>query len=313
MEQTKFRIRARDLAVTFPQCPASPESVFAHFKQLLDDKYSYLAVVRELHADGNPHLHMQVQFLKEYSLTSTRNFDLTYEGATYHPNIQKTKDSASWRDYLAKAASPLVTGEFAAIYSSKKKTKPTNKELLEEDPQFLVDTGRISLFSLPGLLNARKVYQEISKSTKPNLPAFLPENWEGLSLPVLPRTTKQRHYWIWSSLPNKGKSTFLKLLYQQYRADYYSCSEKYQSMRADSELVLFDEFGKGNSVTITYLNQMCDGTYAYPCKGRPAVTLPEPYIVIASNFDIATVYPNSNGRVEARFIEIRLDDYLFKN
>lgn len=38
---------------------------------------------------------------------------------------------------------------------------------------------------------------------------------------------KQRHQWIYSDQPNRGKTTFLETMADKYRAAYYSTEEKY--------------------------------------------------------------------------------------
>lgn len=303
-----FRINGRELCLTYSRCDIPKDEMLVHFKLLLGAKLDYICVSQETHKDGGKHLHAHLQFGKSYDLKGNRTLDY----ANHHPSIEKTKNSQFWNEYVKKDKDYLEWGTFKVISKKKaKRERATNEELLTGDLIEMIKTDTISVLSLPSILNARKLYQEISASTNPLLPDILPANWKELSLPVYPITHKQRHYWLYSDKPNKGKSTFLKKLFTSYRASYYSCQEKYQSLKSDSQLVLVDEYGKGNSVTITILNTMCDGTYQYPSKGRPAVTLNDPYVIICSNFPIAVVYPNSQGRVEARFNEIKLDYYDF--
>lgn len=303
--EKKFRIDSKEYSLTYPQCSALPADVLEYFRRKFDDKISYAAVVMEVHKSGDPHLHAHLQFVKIYSCTCEKVFDYS----TWHPNIQRTRNSDHWKRYMDKEGTPVSFGTYRSL--SAKKVKLTNRDLLECDLEEMILSDQISLYSLASVLNARKAFEEIKKRDKSSLPDVLPANWDGLDLPVYPITEKKRHYWLYSTQPNKGKSTFLDGLNSEYRASYYSCQEKYQSLKADSQLLLFDEFGKGNSVMITLLNQMCDGTYKYPCKGRPAVTLIKPYLIICSNYPISYVYPGSDGRVEARFNEICLDEFNF--
>lgn len=303
--ESEYRIRAKDIGLTFSRCDIPKEEILIHLKLILGDKVSYLCVSQETHKDGGKHLHAQLQFYKEYDSKNTRVFD--YMG--YHPSIEKIRNSEDWNKYVKKEGNVTEWGTFKCLLKKKEKKKIDNMKILTGDLISMINNNEINVLSLPSILNARKLYQEISASTNPIiLPGVnLPDNWKTVTLPVYPTTHKQRHYWLYSDMPNMGKSTYLKKLFDMYRASYYSCQEKFQSLKADSQFVLFDEYGKGNSVTITALNQMCDGTYQYPCKGRPALTLDHPYIIICSNYPISFVYPNSNGRVEARFNEIRLD------
>lgn len=302
-----FTCQSTDFALTYPQCDLLPSTLLQFFRGKFDGKVTYCAVVQEKHESGDFHLHAQVQFANRFKATE-RTFDIL----TFHPNVQMTKDSLHWKKYMEKSGVPETSGEWAHLRKAKKE-KLTNKELLEGDLQELIDSERLPLLSLVSVLNARKAYEEIKKRPSPDLPSVLPGNWDGLELPVLPITEKRRHYWLYSSVPNKGKSTFLENLGKLYRAAYYSCSEKYQTINADSQLLLFDEYGKGNSVTATVMNQICDGSYKFPCKSRPAVELKKPYVIICSNYSISDVYLSREvqTRILARFNEICLDNYEF--
>lgn len=311
MEGT-FNSYAREYGLTYPQCPIEAEDQLEFFKAKFESKLTYVAIARETHKDGGFHLHCHLQYGKGFHATA-RTFDRTLDGVTYHPNVQAVKYSDAWRKYIAKESTPVEWGSFTEIKKQRKKEKLTNKELLEGDLQEMIDSERLSLYSLSAVLNARKAYQEIQKRAKPDCVGNLPSNWLGLNLPLLPITEKQRHYWLYSVRPNKGKSTFLQKLDSLYRCSWYSCAEKYQTMNADSQFILFDEYGKGNGEKTTVLNQICDGTYKFPCKSRPAITLSFPYVVICSNYPIDQVYIDSlaRDRVNARFIEVCLDSYDF--
>lgn len=308
-------IRSTEFSITYPKCDYSEQELITYYTSQFFGKLSYIAATQEEHEDKTKHLHVHLQFKKQFRAT-TRTFDLpplTFGLKPFHPNVQKTISTSEWNEYIRKDKEPLEWGEIRLISTKrKKKSKPSNMELLTGNLQDLIDTDAVSLFSLSGILNARRLYYEVLvPSLLPDVGTHLPDNWLGLSLPLHPSPTKQRHYWLWSAMPNKGKSTFLKKLMKNYRSSFYSCSEKYQTIKSDSQLVLLDEFGPNNLVANTILNQMCDGTYKYPVKGSNQVTLNDPWIIICSNFPILSIYPQSNGRVEARFNEICLDNYLF--
>lgn len=311
----KFRLRSRDIGLTYSQCNVDKEEVLKHLFHLLP-KATYICVSQETHKDGFPHLHSQVQLSRETDILNERFFD--YAG--FHPNIIKTIDSSQWNTYIKKDGNFSERGTFEQLrHRSKKRQKIDNKRLLEGNIQEMIENNEISLYSLPGLLNARLKYQEITKSTLPDLPSELPLNWEcngfPLNLKVFPLSEKKRHYWLWSDEPNLGKSTYLQKLSSMYRASFYACQEKFQSLKEDSQLVLFDEYAKGNSVKATDLNQMCDGTYKYPRKGSPAILLNKPYLIICSNYSIDSVYIDEEirKRIKARFNEVCLDLYTFVN
>ena len=63
---------------------------------------------------------------------------------------------------------------------------------------------------------------------------------------------------------------------------------------------MIDEYTHA-TLRATELNQMCDGTYAYPTKGGSAIQLSNPYMIICANAPACTVYPNAHPFILARF------------
>lgn len=317
------RWTTNDFGVTYAQCDMPPELALQQLHFRFDDKVRYIGFVQEFHKDGNAHLHGQLQFEKDFGAVST-SFDLLWKEKVFHCKIDKVKNSTDWHNYITKTGGKLhETGQFAELKAripgglKKRNTnKLTNKELLEGDLEKLIEEERLSLHSLAGVLNGRRLFAELKRKQKKPLPEALPANWKdstgvAVNLFLLDKKEKQRHYWLYSSMPNKGKTTFLERLRAEFACSDYSAQEKFQNVHRDSDFLLFDEFGKGNSVTYTVMNQICDGTYKYPIKGREAVVLDKPYVILGSNFPINTVYPSSNGRIEARFNEVCLDNLEF--
>lgn len=52
------------------------------------------------------------------------------------------------------------------------------------------------------------------------------DNWES--------NNKKRHYWIYSTEPNRGKTKFLESMDNNYRCSWYNKSEIYQHIHQDS-------------------------------------------------------------------------------
>lgn len=306
--ENKFRIQSEKLFMTYPKCDIDKKDMLAFLKEKCQH-WNYILVGQEKHQDGTPHLHAFVQMTKRKDILNARTFDLR----GFHPCIEAAKTVFKSIEYCKKDKNFVEEGTAIEKTTGKKRPRLTNSELLHGDLVDMIQTDQLSLFSLAGVIKARELYSQLLVQPKPDLGDFFPSSWDGLELPVYPKTVKQRHYWLWSSIPNKGKSTFLKKIFDTYKASFISCQEKFQDIKHDDQVIMLDEFGKGNSLLITVINLMCDGTYKYPCKSKSAVTLNDPYILVCSNFSINYVYPNSNGRIEARFIEVCLDEYSFLN
>lgn len=303
-----FRLQSRDIGLTYSQCPLDRSEIVEFLKKICPNA-SYGIVSMEKHKDGNTHYHAQLQFTKKKD-ASEKTFDIGKQ----HPNIQGTKGSVTWNDYVKKEKESSDWEEWGTfevvVGQSKKKTKMANKELLEGDLKSMVDTDKISLFTLPALMNARKAYSTLEVSLKPRAIDRLPDNWAGLDLPLL--TDKRRHYWLWSTGVNTGKTTFLKKLKSMFCCSTYNLREKYQKIDISSQFIVMDEFCKGNLEHFGVLDQMCDGTYPFPIKQRESIDLTNYYVIICSNWPISDVFPaHAVDKLQARFIEIDLANYSF--
>ena len=134
----------------------------------------------------------------------------------------------------------------------------------------------------------------------------MPNTWD-LALPYdQPGANKKRHYWIWSTEPDKGKTKFLELVDKEHRASWYNKAEVYQHIHKDSQFILIDEYTTAD-IKATTLNQMCDGNYLYPSKGG-APTYNKACILICGNKKPEEMYPNAFKYIEARFNIICLDN-----
>ena len=59
-------------------------------------------VAREYHENGEPHFHAYIKLDKKINLKDPRAFDLAYEDAVYHPNIQGTRSDKKVINYVKK-------------------------------------------------------------------------------------------------------------------------------------------------------------------------------------------------------------------
>lgn len=300
-----FRINSQNLFLTYAKCSIPKEDLLLALKGLCPN-WKYIIVCEENHEDGQPHLHAVCQMKSRKDIINPRFFDLL----TFHPKIESCKDVEASIDYVKK--DNVYIEEGTPSLPAKKKKKLTNIEILAMDTVEAVEKDVISWKDAAKLEATKLLMANLKASALPIMENFILHSWDGLDLPLLQRPVKQRHYWLWSDRPNKGKTTFLQTLDEKARCSFYTTLEKYQVVRQDSQFVLFDEFAKGNSVKITVLNAICDGTFKYPVKGGKPTCPKFPTILICSNFQIHDIYPNSNGRVEARFVEIDLFNYSFK-
>nr|AIP89452.1 replication associated protein [South African cassava mosaic virus] len=111
----RFSIKAKNYFLTYPKCTLSKEAALDQLRQLQTPTNKlFIKICRELHENGEPHLHALIQFEGKYNCTNQRFFDLISpsRSAHFHPNIQGAKSSSDVKSYLDKDGDTIQWGEF---------------------------------------------------------------------------------------------------------------------------------------------------------------------------------------------------------
>nr|QIH13735.1 replication protein [Ageratum enation virus] len=111
----RFQIYAKNFFLTYPQCSLTKEEALSQIQNLQTPvNKKYIKICRELHENGEPHLHVLIQFEGKYKCQNNRFFDLVSptRSAHFHPNIQGAKSSSDVKSYLEKDGDTLEWGEF---------------------------------------------------------------------------------------------------------------------------------------------------------------------------------------------------------
>lgn len=86
---TPGRFAAKQLSLTYPQCPLSKEAAASLLSgALASHGIQQLVICQEKHEDGSPHLHAYVSLDKKYQCRGKHEL-LTLDG--HYPNVQVTK------------------------------------------------------------------------------------------------------------------------------------------------------------------------------------------------------------------------------
>ncbi|AFQ93624.1 replication associated protein [Bean chlorosis virus] len=111
----RFRINAKNYFLTYPQCSLTKDEALSQLQSLetLVNK-KFIKVCRELHENGEPHLHVLIQFEGKYQCKNNRFFDLVSptRSAHFHPNIQGAKSSSDVKSYIDKDGDSIEWGDF---------------------------------------------------------------------------------------------------------------------------------------------------------------------------------------------------------
>ncbi|ADO40855.1 replicase [Bhendi yellow vein India virus [India:Pandarahalli:OY168B:2006]] len=111
----RFKINAKNYFLTYPKCSLTKEEALSQFLNLQTPvNKKFIRICRELHEDGNPHLHVLIQFEGKFQCKNNRFFDLTSPSRSvhFHPNIQGAKSSSDVKSYIDKDGDTLEWGEF---------------------------------------------------------------------------------------------------------------------------------------------------------------------------------------------------------
>nr|AJW80931.1 AC1 [Tomato leaf curl Pune virus] len=111
----RFRIQAKNYFLTYPKCSLTKEEALSQIQNLeTPTSKLFIRVCRELHEDGEPHLHVLIQFEGKYQCTNNRFFDLVSptRSAHFHPNIQRAKSSSDVKAYVEKDGDFIDFGVF---------------------------------------------------------------------------------------------------------------------------------------------------------------------------------------------------------
>nr|ALK03584.1 replication initiator protein [Whitefly-associated begomovirus 7] len=111
----RFSIKAKNYFITYPQCSLSKEEALSQILNLnTPTNKKFIKICRELHENGEPHLHVLLQFEGKFNCTNNRFFDLVSptRSTHFHPNIQGAKSSSDVKSYMDKDGDTLLWGEF---------------------------------------------------------------------------------------------------------------------------------------------------------------------------------------------------------
>ncbi|KAG5567106.1 hypothetical protein RHGRI_002616 [Rhododendron griersonianum] len=110
-----FRLNAKNFFLTYPRCNISITDALHQIKQIQTPvNKKFIRVCKELHENGEPHLHVLVQFEGRFQITSQHFFNLVSPNSSrqFHCNIQSASSSSDVKSYIEKGGDYIDDGEF---------------------------------------------------------------------------------------------------------------------------------------------------------------------------------------------------------
>jgi len=175
MSNETFRLNARNVYLTYPQCPMEMQDMLQELNEI--KPYLHYCICRERHEDGNYHLHVLLQYETPCNVRRANYYDVR----GYHPNVQSARDVKSILKYSRK------DGNYEENWPEKRAYgeiigKATNYQefmdlMRENQPKdYVVMHERLEYFADKHYPRPKSPYQELPNMKAWKLPNDL-QNW----------------------------------------------------------------------------------------------------------------------------------------
>lgn len=218
--------------LTYPKCPLHPEEALERLRLCHSTAIKDYCVAQEKHQDGSFHLHAFLRYESKITFDLVKNpriFDI--DG--YHGNYAPAK---SYKNVLAYCQKGGVYVSSFGVDEAKSKKAARNVQLLNQQPNQLIDDGTIGLFQLPSLIKAKEAYHCI-------LPAYRHHDVRGI--------------WV-TGLSGAGKSHFVRHRHPADTLYIKSASNRWFCGYTGQHHILIDDFDHNHLASSSYLKIWAD-------------------------------------------------------
>lgn len=286
-------VNVNQLLLTYPQCDRG----IAWLKEKIEGKENlafWVIAEEDHHESDGKHLHAFIKLRTRKNMrrnTLSKNFD--FDG--YHPNVELVKcrkeDVIRVYNYVTKDGDFEEFGISKEAVSNDKRVKVSGKTLLTENPNKLVEEGKLSPYQYTNIVRAQAIYQMFEK----------PDD-----------CSHCRGIWIYGR-PGCGKSTSAQLFGRELGGFFLKPQNKWWDGYFGEPVVILDDLD-----TSTLNHYLKIWTDMWACKGEikgGTIWCKHKWFIVTSNHtldEIAAENGNTNtfyvGAVRRRFVELSSDN-----
>lgn len=278
--------------------------------------------MRELHEDGEPHLHIVVSFEKPLDVRKPDFFDCIGEK---HGNYQVARNEKDVLNYVKKYdQEPLIMGELPDGRTKMNKVTVEIDKLVKEGAttEQLVETyGSFLLLHFKQVQSYMSVVRKINqdKQLKPWVKFDMESVSDLATLCIMDwcnenikrsRFLKQRQLFI-HGRTNLNKTRFFVEHLKPHLRVYYPAHENFFNDYEDGayDLILFDEFERKRYSEITFFNQIFDGSSCrLRTKGGTVQKNDNLPVIVISNFSFSENFGQMYNKesLQSRLLEVEV-------
>ncbi len=296
----RFRLCAKKLALTFPQCSVDPQVVVDRVKDRFgEDGIKWVIVSRENHADGHQHLHVGLWLKSTFDSRSHTCFDFL---TVQHGNYKVMDNVEGWIAYIIKDGDFVAWGIDPIVYLQARKRKKS-----------------VSFLTVAQLIQGGQTVRQVDKlhpgfalqhlSKMRAYEAFTAQGvaqeelrvWK--ELPVVYPTPQQSRVAIWLNgnikktrafgsrqlmicgPTGRGKTSLVLALMKYLKVYFVPMGETFYDNYSDKDfdLIVFDEYR--SQKTIQWMNAFVQGApIAFRRKGGQGLKLKNLPCILLSNY-----------------------------
>jgi hypothetical protein len=307
----RFRLNAKNLLLTYPQCSTTKEAVLSRIQEFFQDRLDFAIVAREQHQSGDPHLHclvslnQRVNFRDPHCLDHLAGQHGSYEAVKFLKKAMEyvTKDG----DYVSHGIDPqeIIKKKKSAKSDTVAKSVLEGKtfdDVVEQDPGF-------------AMMNKKKI-EEFIAYTEFKRAASRLQPWPTLTPPLVTddSTDADIKRWLIANIRVQdraptaknlyiygrtclGKTTFAAMLSEYLRVYWVPMDEDFYCPNINQyDLAIMDEFRAQKR--IQWMNMFCQGfPMTLRVKGSQVLKTKNLPVLVLSNYSLEENYKNTDAAI----------------